>query len=43
MVWDILKILAFIAVACIEVFMITGFFKKQEKRREEFRAAQTKS
>ncbi len=40
--WNILKIVAFIIVSCIEVYMITDFFNKQEKRREAFRAAQTK-
>ena len=40
--WNISKIVAFIIVSCIEVYMITDFFNKQEKRREQFRAAQTK-
>ena len=40
--WNILKIASFVVVACIEVYMITDFFNKQEKRREAFRSAQTK-
>jgi len=40
--WNILKIAAFIIVACIEVYMITDFFNKQEKRREGFRSSPTK-
>ncbi len=40
--WNVLKIVAFIVVSCIEVYMITDFFNKQEKRREAFRSAQTK-
>eukprot|EP00831_Metopus_contortus_P081492 TRINITY_DN8581_c0_g1_i3.p1 TRINITY_DN8581_c0_g1~~TRINITY_DN8581_c0_g1_i3.p1 ORF type:complete len:271 (-),score=53.12 TRINITY_DN8581_c0_g1_i3:54-866(-) len=35
--WNIIKIAAFILVSCIEVYMITDFFNKQEKRREGFR------
>ena len=40
--WNTLKIAAFVLVACIEVYMTTNFFKKQEKRRVEFRTSQTK-
>lgn len=40
--WNILKIVAFVIVSCIEVYMITDFFNKQERRREAFRSAQTK-
>ena len=37
--WNILKIVAFVIVVCIEIYMVTSFFNKQEKRREGFRSA----
>ncbi len=40
--WNVLKIVVFIIVSCIEVYMITDFFKAQEKKREAFHSSQSK-
>ena len=38
--YNILKIAVFIIIACIEVYMVTSFFKRQEVRRKAFNASQ---